>query len=67
MLTSNIIDKSIQIQQRILLIRGIKVIIDADLAAFYDVPTRRLSSHEPNFFSRRFRRYSQIRTSSIEH
>lgn len=31
------------IQQRILLIRGIKVIIDADLAEFYGVPTRRLN------------------------
>jgi len=31
------------IQQRILLIRGGKVIIDADLAEAYDVPTRRLN------------------------
>jgi len=31
------------IQQRILLIRGEKVIIDADLAEAYDVPTRRLN------------------------
>ncbi len=31
------------IQQRILLIRGVKVIIDADLAEFYGVPTRRLN------------------------
>jgi hypothetical protein len=31
------------IQQRILLIRGIKIIIDADLAEFYGVPTRRLN------------------------
>lgn len=32
-----------KIQQRILLIRGIKVIIDADLAEVYGVPTRRLN------------------------
>jgi len=31
------------IQQRILLIRGIKVIVDADLAGFYGVPTKRLN------------------------
>ena len=31
------------IQQRILLIRGDKVIIDADLAEAYEVPTRRLN------------------------
>jgi hypothetical protein len=31
------------IQQRILLIRGEKVIIDADLATFYGVPTKRLN------------------------
>ena len=31
------------IEQRILLIRGEKVIIDADLAEFYGVPTRRLN------------------------
>lgn len=30
------------IQQRIFLIRGVKVMVDADLAAFYGVPTRRL-------------------------
>ena len=32
-----------KIQQRILLIRGVKVIIDADLAEVYGVPTRRLN------------------------
>ncbi len=32
-----------RIEQRILLIRGEKVIIDADLAQFYDVPTKRLN------------------------
>jgi hypothetical protein len=32
-----------QIERRILLIRGEKVIIDADLAAFYGVPTKRLN------------------------
>ncbi len=32
-----------QIEQRILLVRGDKVIIDADLADFYDVPTKRLN------------------------
>jgi len=32
-----------KIEQRILLIRGEKVIIDADLAEFYGVPTRRLN------------------------
>jgi hypothetical protein len=31
------------IQQRILLIRGVKVIVDADLARFYGVPTKRLN------------------------
>ena len=31
------------IQQRILLVRGERVIIDADLARFYGVPTRRLN------------------------
>jgi len=31
------------IQQRILLVRGEKVIIDADLAEFYGVPTKRLN------------------------
>ncbi|MFC1889448.1 ORF6N domain-containing protein [Thermodesulfobacteriota bacterium] len=31
------------IQQRIFLIRGEKVIIDADLAEFYGVPTKRLN------------------------
>lgn len=31
------------IEQRILLIRGEKVIVDADLAEFYGVPTRRLN------------------------
>ena len=34
-----------RIEQRILLIRGEKVIIDADLAKFYGVPTKRLSEH----------------------
>lgn len=32
-----------QIEQRILLVRGDKVIIDADLAEFYGVPTKRLN------------------------
>lgn len=32
-----------KIQQRILLIRGVKVMIDADLAEAYGVPTRRLN------------------------
>ncbi len=32
-----------KIEQRILLIRGEKVIIDADLAEFYNVPTKRLN------------------------
>lgn len=32
-----------KIEQRILMIRGDKVIIDADLAEFYGVPTRRLN------------------------
>ena len=35
--------KVTEIQQRILLIRGEKVIIDADLARFYGVATRRLN------------------------
>lgn len=32
-----------KIQQRILLVRGVKVMIDADLAEAYGVPTRRLN------------------------
>lgn len=32
-----------RIAQRILVIRGNKVMIDADLAALYDVPTKRLN------------------------
>jgi hypothetical protein len=32
-----------KIENRILLIRGVKVIIDADLAEFYGVPTKRLN------------------------
>jgi hypothetical protein len=32
-----------RIENRILVIRGQKVIIDADLADFYDVPTKRLN------------------------
>ena len=32
-----------KIQQRILLIRGEKVIVDADLAEFYGVPTKALN------------------------
>jgi len=32
-----------KIENRILLIRGEKVIIDADLAEFYGVPTKRLN------------------------
>lgn len=31
------------IENRILLIRGVKVIVDADLADFYGIPTRRLN------------------------
>jgi len=33
----------IRVQQRILLIRGAKVVVDADLAEFYGVSTRRLN------------------------
>ena len=32
-----------KIENRILLVRGDKVIIDADLAEFYGVPTKRLN------------------------
>ena len=32
-----------KIEQRILLIRGEKVIVDADMAEFYGVPTKRLN------------------------
>jgi len=32
-----------KIENRILLIRGEKVIIDADLAEFYGIPTKRLN------------------------
>jgi hypothetical protein len=43
MSSSKAIVKAGKIQQRILLIRGVKVIIDADLAEVYGVPTRRLN------------------------
>jgi len=43
MAKSKAIVKVGRIQQRILLIRGVKVIIDADLAEAYGVPTRRLN------------------------
>ena len=33
----------LKIEERILLVRGEKVIIDADLADFYGVPTKRLN------------------------
>ena len=32
-----------QIESRILLVRGRKVMLDSDLAAVYDVPTKRLN------------------------
>jgi hypothetical protein len=40
---SNALTKVDRIQRRILLIRGVKVMIDADLAEAYGVPTRRLN------------------------
>lgn len=43
MVKSKVIVKVGMIQQRILLIRGEKVIVDADLAEAYGVPTRRLN------------------------
>lgn len=43
MAKSNAIVKVGRIQQRILLIRGVKVMVDADLAEAYGVPTRRLN------------------------
>jgi len=43
MSSSKAIVKVGRIQQRILLIRGVKVIIDSDLAEVYGVPTRRLN------------------------
>lgn len=43
MSSSKAVVKVGSIQQRILLVRGVKVIIDADLAEFYGVPTRRLN------------------------
>jgi ORF6N domain-containing protein len=43
MVESKAIVKVGKIQQRILLIRGVKVIVDADLAEAYGVPTRRLN------------------------
>ena len=43
MSSSKAIVKVGRIQQRILLIRGVKVMIDADLAEAYGVPTRRLN------------------------
>jgi len=43
MAKSKAIVKVGRIQQRILLIRGVKVMVDADLAEAYSVPTRRLN------------------------
>ena len=43
MASSKAIVKVGRIQQRILLIRGVKVMVDADLAEAYGVPTRRLN------------------------
>ena len=43
MARSKAIVKVARIQQRILLIRGVKVMVDADLAEAYGVPTRRLN------------------------
>ncbi|CAB1065000.1 hypothetical protein D1BOALGB6SA_9797 [Olavius sp. associated proteobacterium Delta 1] len=43
MAKSKAIVKVDRIQQRILLIRGVKVMVDADLAEAYGVPTRRLN------------------------
>jgi len=41
-----------QIEHRILLIRGEKVIIDADLAGFYGVPTKRLNEQVKRNYQR---------------
>jgi hypothetical protein len=35
--------RAVEVERRILLIRGVKVIIDADLAGFYGVSTKRLN------------------------
>ena len=35
-----------KVEQRILLVRGEKVIVDADLAEFYGVPTKRLNEQQ---------------------
>ncbi|MEA3360591.1 MAG: ORF6N domain-containing protein [Thermodesulfobacteriota bacterium] len=43
MAKSKAIVKVGRIQQRILLIRGVKIIVDADLAEAYGIPTRRLN------------------------
>lgn len=43
MSSSKAVVKVGKIEQRILLVRGEKVIIDADLAEFYGVPTKRLN------------------------
>ena len=43
MTPTKVIVQVAKIEQRILLIRGEKVIIDADLAGFYGVPTKRLN------------------------
>ena len=43
MASTNTVVEVGSIQQRILLMRGVKVIIDADLAEFYGVSTRRLN------------------------
>ncbi len=40
-----------KIENRILLIRGEKVIIDADLAGFYGVPTKRLNEQVKRNFN----------------
>ena len=41
--TPNALVPASSIQQRILLVRGERVIVDADLAHFYGVPTKRLN------------------------
>ena len=43
MSTQQIEVQVVKVEQRILLIRGEKVVIDADLAEFYGVPTKRLN------------------------
>jgi len=48
-----------RIQSRILVLRGVRVLLDADLAALYGVPTKRLNEQ----IKRNARRFPRISSS----